>query len=324
MKLFFLLIFLISSSNVFANGQVISIEDSEELFVDLYDLDGFKEESIVIIVSRKTNKAIAYGKIERIDREAIPHPALVRIIEIIDNSLVIPKDFIYPLSYKILKEKKIPGFASLTATGQRNMPARFKELASFGVFTSEGHTLDKHETLLSLFKVQYGITNDVNLQVVNALWLDGYANAGVKVAALRNKYAKVTVHSLGAHSFKNNDNIWQAGGVVTLPQNAKFQNHFMVTMTFDEQSDSAKATKDFNLFKDSDIRNISEYITDDWNRLLWGPTYNVELQTFGGTISYMWIWDTFHMSLGMATRDFTELKVGRDGYYYVYDLFWRF
>jgi len=324
MKFLFPILIALYSLSSFGAGQVISIEDSQELIIDVYDPEEIAEDKIVVIVSRKNNKAIAYGKIVRIDFEATPHPALVEIIEIIGNSLVMPRDLIYPLNKKVLKESKIPGFASLTVTGKKDIPARFKDLASFGVFTSEGHTLDKSEVLLSLFKIQYGLTSDVNLQIVNALWLDGYANAGLKVAALRNKYAKITVHSLGAHSFKNDDYIWQAGGVITLPQNAKFQNHFMVNLTFDKQSDEAKATKDLNLFRDSDIRNISEYVTDNWNRILWGPAYNVELQTFGGTVSYMWIWDTFHMSLGLATRDFTELKMGPDGYYYVYDLFWRF
>ena len=30
------------------------------------------------------------------------------------------------------------------------------------------------------------------------------------------------------------------------------------------------------------------------------------------------------MSLGIATRDFTNMTFSPEGYYYVYDLFWRF
>jgi len=98
----------------------------------------------------------------------------------------------------------------------------------------------------------------------------------------------------------------------------------MFTGTFDPQYDDAKATKDLHLYRDSDIRSITEYMTSRWNRVLYGPVYNVELQTFGGTISYMWIWSTLHASLGIATRDITNLTFGPEGYYYVYDLFWRF
>ena len=99
----------------------------------------------------------------------------------------------------------------------------------------------------------------------------------------------------------------------------------MGNFIFDPQSTESRATDNLKLFRTSDIRSITEYITDDWNRVLYGPVYNVELQTFGGTVSYMWIWSMFHMSLGVATRDFTNLSFGSDsGYYYVYDFFLRF
>ena len=92
----------------------------------------------------------------------------------------------------------------------------------------------------------------------------------------------------------------------------------------DKQSIDAKATENFGLYQDSDIRSITEYTTDSWNRILFGPTFNFELQAFGGTASYMLIWNTFHMSLGIATKDFTNLTFGKKGYYYIYDVFWRF
>jgi hypothetical protein len=184
--------------------------------------------------------------------------------------------------------------------------------------------MDKGEMLASPFQLQYGMTDNFGLKMVNALWLDGYVNAGVKFRPVRNKYAKITLNTLGAYKVQSQDYIWQAGGVITLPSNAKFQNHLMVNITLDPQFKEAHATKGLGLFQDSDIRNITEYITDNWNRILYGPVYNVELQTFGGTVSHMWIWDTFHMSLGIATKDFSNLTFGKNGYYYVYDLFWRF
>jgi hypothetical protein len=307
-----------------ANGQVVDIIDPQELIADIFDAKMFEAGAKVIIVSRRLNKAIAFGSVKKIDLNVSPHVALIAIEEIIDNNMIMQKDLIYPLDYKLMKGKNIPGFASLSLQGDQDIPAKFKELAYFGVFTSEGHTLDEHEFLASPFQIQYGLTDDVGLKMVNSLWLDGYANMGVKYRALRNKYAKITVNSLGAYKIQSNDYIWQTGGVITLPQNAKFQNHFMVNITLDPQFANAHATKGLGLFQDSDIRSITEYITDDWNRILYGPTYNVELQTLGGTASYMWIWTNFHLSLGIATKDFTNLTFGSRGYYYVYDFFWRF
>ncbi len=324
MKQLFVIILFIFSLNVWSNGQIIDIMDPREVIADIYDAAQIKKGSKVIILSRKADLAIAFGTVKNIDLNVSPHVALIVIEEIIDNHMIMPKDLVYPVDYKLMKEKNIPGFASLSLHGDDNIPAKFKELANFGVFTSEGHTLDSHELLLSPFQVQYGVTNDFGVKVVNALWLDGYANLGLKYRAMRNKYGKITVNTLGAYKIQSNDYIWQMGGVITLPQNAKFQNHFMANITFDPQFSDAHATKGLGLFQDSDIRSITEYITDDWNRILYGPTYNVELQTLGGTASYMWIWTTFHMSLGLATKDFTNLTFSKNGYYYVYDFFWRF
>lgn len=315
---------LILPLKLLANGQVIELINPQEIIADIYDATMFEAGAKVIIVSRQENVAIAFGSVKKIDMNVSPNIALIAIEEIIDNNMIMAKDLIYPLDYKLIKAKNIPGFASLSLHGDHHIPAKFKELAYFGVFTNEGHTLDQHEFLFSPFQVQYGVTNDFGIKMVNSLWLDGYANLGVKYRALRNKYAKITVNTLGAYKLQSNDYIWQVGGVITLPQNAKFQNHFMVNITLDPQFSNAHATKGLGLFQDSDIRNITEYITNDWNRILYGPTYNVELQTLGGTASYMWIWSSFHTSLGLATKDFTNLTFGSNGYYYVYDFFWRF
>lgn len=322
MKFLLLLILLISFA--WGKGQVSTLKSNTELTADIFDSTEFWIKRRVLIVSRETDKALAFGTVEKIDEESAPRLATISVDEILNNQLVTAGDIVYPVDYQLLKDKKVPGFASLTLQNDKHIPAQYKELAYFGVFTSEGHTVDMQEFLLSPFQIQYGFTDNFGIKLVNALWLDGYVNAGLKYRVLRNKYAKITINTLGAYKVQSQDWISQLGGVITLPANAKFQNHWMVTMTFDKQFEDAKATKDLGLFQDSDIRNITEYVTDGWNRILYGVAYNVELQAFGGTFSYMWIWDSFHMSLGLATKDFSELKFNREAYYYVYDLFWRF
>lgn len=321
--IWFLLLFVFSTQ-LWANGQVTEIKDHQHVYVDIFDLTKFRAGGKVIIVSRETNHAVALGTLVVLDEKLLPATGLVKIEELTDQSLVVAKDLLYPLDYEIIEQKKIPGFTSLTLQGDEDIPAQFKELANFGVFTSEGHTMDAQEILVSPFQLQYGVTNNFGLKVVNALWFDGYLNAGLKYRALRNKYAKITVNTFGAYKVQSQDYIWQTGGVITLPSNAKFQSHLMINVTLDPQFEEARATEGLGLFQDSDIRSITEYITDRWNRILYGPVYNVELQTFGGTVSHMWIWDNFHMSLGLATKDLSELSFGEKGYYYVYDLFWRF
>lgn len=277
------------------------------------------------MITGEDDKVIAVGRIQDVERDTLPMTIKVTITEIVENKIILVGDMVSLFDKEYLENHEVPGFNSLTLGGKNEIAARYKELAYFGVFTSDGHTLDENEFLISPFQTQYGVSDTFGLKVVNALWFDGYINGGVKYRAVHNKFAKITVNGLGAYKVQRQDWIAQAGGVITLPSNAKFQNHFMANFIFDGQSSDSRATEDLKLFRTSDIRSMTEYITDSWNRVLYGPVYNVELQTFGGTVSYMWIWKTFHMSLGVATRDFTELSFGSDeGYYYVYDFFLRF
>jgi hypothetical protein len=323
MKLLF--IFVLLPSFAWAQGVVSRINNSNQILVELHSAKGYCPGRKVMVISQHGKKFVAFGQIHDLSYDTFVTTMKVDILEIVDNSLVTLGDSVELASVKNFEEHHIPGFNSLSLSNSRKIPSKYKELAYLGVFTAEGQPLEKSETLISLFQIQYGVTDKFGVKVVNALWLDGYVNAGAKYQVINNKYAKLTLNTFGAYKVTRQDWIGQFGGVLTLPQNAKFQNHIAATFTFDPQFHEANATQKLGLFQDSDIRNITEYICDDWNRILYGPVYNVELKAFGGTVSYMKIWDNFHMSLGIATKNFANFSIGgTKGYYYVYDFFWRF
>lgn len=321
---FLFFIFFLCSGAEAGTYKIIRLHNRTEVIAEIPSGEGIEEKALVVITGEK-DKVIAVGKIRDINLDTEPKTIKVELTEVLENNLILVGDKVSLFNKEYLETHNVPGFNSLTLGGGNKVSSKYKELAYFGVFTSDGHTLDEKEFLVSPFQTQYGITDTLNLKVVNALWFDGYVNAGLKTRIVHNKHAKITINGLGAYKVQKQDWIAQGGGVITLPSNSKFQSHLMLNFIFDKQSPDSKATEDLKLFRTSDIRSITEYITDDWNRVLFGPVYNVELQTFGGTVSYMWIWSSLHMSLGLATRDFTELNFGSDrGYYYVYDLFLRF
>ncbi len=318
---FFTLIF---STLSWSQGFVTKINNSTQILAKLTGKDGFRSGERVTVISAREGRLVAFGVIHDFHLRDLDIIAKIDITEIINNSLILIDDEVEILDFKNFQKKKVPGFNSITLSGSQKIPAQYKELVYMGVFSSDGHTLDRDEILVSPFQIQYGVTNNFGIKIANSLYLDGYVNLGAKYKVLQNKYAKVTVNSFGAYKVQSQDWIGQFGGIITIPSNAKFQTHLIGTFTFDPQYTKAKATRGLGLYQDSDIRNITEYITDNWNRVLFGPTYNFELRTIGGTVSYMWIWDSFHMSLGVATKNFADLHFGQKGYYYVYDFFWRF
>ncbi len=318
-----LLLILCFSTQVWSQAKVVGFHSNREIIVEILNNDVYPSDERVLFISQFEKKIVGFGKIVSKDMTVVPVMAMVRIDELVDHQNILNGDYVFPLDKKYIDEFQVPGFLSLTMSSDRHLPSKYKELPYYGVFTSDGHALDKHELLVGLVQLQYGLTNNLTIKTANALTIDGYANIGVKYQVIRNQHAKLSFNSLGALNVKQRDWIFQGGGTLTLPTNSKYQTHFIFNLIFDPQNLKGSNTEDFNLFKDSEIRNIYEYITDSWNRILLGPTYNFTLQTVGGTLSYMWVWDSFHMSLGVGTRDFTELRFGTDGYYPQFDLFWR-
>lgn len=316
---------LLSLPSSHARGIVSAIHNSSQILAKVSFDKEFKTSDRVMIISSRENKTVAFGMIHDFHTNAAGELITkIDITEILENNLIVPGDDVEHLDFRSFVSRRVPGFNSVTLRGSHEIPAQYKELAYMGVFSADGHTLDHDEMLVSPFQIQYGVTDDFGVKIVNALFLDGYANLGLKYKVAQNKHMKLTTNVFGAYKTDKQDWIGQFGGILTLPTNAKFQTHWVANFTFDRQFEQANNTEALGLFQDSDLRSITEYVTDSWNRILFGPSYNVKLQTFGGTLSYMWIWDTFHLSAGAGTRNFSDLHFDTESYYYVYDFFWRF
>ncbi|MNL36695.1 hypothetical protein D3C87_1587930 [compost metagenome] len=91
--------------------------------------------------------------------------------------------------------------------------------------------------------------------------------------------------------------------------------------TFDEAKD-ATAIKSLGT---SSFQTGYEFILGNWDRVLVGPSYNFEKQAVGGYLSYLKIWDRFHLGVSLNSTNITELKYSTsDGYYLAGDAYWRF
>lgn len=89
-----------------------------------------------------------------------------------------------------------------------------------------------------------------------------------------------------------------------------------------EDAQNATAIKSLGT---SSFQTGYEFILDDWNRVLLGPSYNFESKAVGGYLSYVKIWDQFHLSLSLNSTNITSVKFApEDGYYLLFDAYWRF
>lgn len=317
-----LLLFFCTQAHAY--NQVDAALDENSVMVKLDPEHAFKKGERVVILSRTQGSLVAIGKVKKLQLDQYPEMAVVEIEEIIANKLVLPSDAVERLTVEVLEKHHITGHISLMLGQESAIPARYKDLAYMGVFNSDGHTLADKEWLVSIPQVQYGVTDSFTVKVLTGLYLDGFANIGAKARVMRNQWGQLTLNALTSRQVNRDDWVFLTGLVLTLPSNGRFQSHLVINARIEGIEEDNPEVDKLNLFPESDIRTIYEYVTDDWDRVLFGPLFNFENQSVGGTLSHMWIWDTFHLNLGIATKDVSELKFDEDGYYVLFDFFWRF
>lgn len=285
--------------------------------------DFIKGDRVVVLTSSKQALS-AIGIVKSVNKEEFPPTAKVEIKELIGRQLVLVGDPVERLTEEVLEQYHVSGHISLLLGKDDEISSRFKELPYLGVFNSDGHTLAKNEWLVSIPQVQYGIGENFTVKVLTGLYLDGFANIGGKYKLMETQWGHLTFNGLVSRQVDLSDWAVLSGLVLTLPSNEKFQSHLVINVRVEGIEEDNPEVDKLNLFPASDIRTIYEYVTDDWDRWLFGPLFNFETQTVGGTLSHMWIWDTFHLNLGFATSDVSEVEFREDGYYLVFDFFWRF
>lgn len=317
-------LFLVFSLWAQAFHQVDSFIDHRTIVVQLESDHNFQESDRVVVISLPLRKLSALGSVVKITESESQTVAIVAIDELFGEEFIIPGDAMEKLTKETLQEYNLTAHISLFLDKEESVPARYKDLPYLGLFNSDGHTLSNSEWLVSIPQVQYGMSDRWTVKFLNSLLLDGFINAGLKTQIMRNQWGHLSMNTLVARQVNRDDWVTVAGLVLTLPSNQKYQSHLIINARIEGINEDNPEVDKLNLFPASDIRTIYEYIRDDWNRLLFGPLFNFQSQTVGGTISHMWIWNSFHLNLGLATQDVTELKFGTEGFYPVFDFFWRF
>lgn len=217
-----------------------------------------------------------------------------------------------------------PGRGDLLITGSRRISSRYKRLAYFGSTLGDGHPLDRGEKLVDITTlVQYGVTSRVTVGI-NTL---GYAlkvpNASAKVLLLDGSSFAFTTGYTGLYSVK--DSVWthQARGLLSTVVNTKTISHTIISVARTSQKTSDQSFSKAVLR--TELQTAVEYIMDSWDRVIFGPTYNIDLRTLGGFVSYVWIWNQFHFTLGLQTQDVLSPKLDPvKAYTFNVGAYWRF
>jgi hypothetical protein len=218
-------------------------------------------------------------------------------------------------------DPRFKGRANLLVSG-REVSSRYKQLAFFGAYTGDGHTLDAGEVLFDIFlNVQYGLSPRWTLMVRAPLLLLAIPSIGIKWKAIDTDSLTLTQSFLPAYSFSDRSGLIQLRTLVSVPSTTRMISHTAVNITASTHPLTNLGER--RTFLRSSLQSGYEYILENWDRLVFGPSYNFDLRSVGGYFSYLFIWDRFHLGLGVEAQDFSRIEISTEGYLPTFSLFWR-
>lgn len=207
-----------------------------------------------------------------------------------------------------------------------HVSAKYKPIYTQGVAVGEtAETLWPGEYLITWYgQVNYGWKDWLTVNTVVPGNFLGAPNAGAKarifestsnIVAIGTNVAKIPNKS---QTSMNLNIYWDSLSSESMLSHTLFS---IALFTF-EEAEKATAVKSLGT---SSFQTGHEFILDNWDRVLLGPSYNFEKNAVGGYLTYVKIWDTFHMSISLNSTDVSSLKFSpENGYYLLADAYWRF
>ncbi|MEN0059043.1 MAG: hypothetical protein AAGB31_09425 [Bdellovibrio sp.] len=206
-----------------------------------------------------------------------------------------------------------------------NVSAKYKPLFTQGVSVGEtAQTLGDNEYLVTWYgQVYYGWKRWLTVNTIVPANFLGAANFGVKTQL----YHSVSNHFSGSLNYAKIPNKSSSALNMSIywdsVSSESVISHTLLTIALYsfEKAEDATAIKALGT---SSFQTGHEFILDNWDRILLGPSYNFEKKAVGGYITYLKIWDRFHFSLSVNATDVASFQFSPDGYYLSFDAYWRF
>ncbi|WP_253696857.1 hypothetical protein ACLWBD_10590 [Bdellovibrio sp. HCB117] len=208
----------------------------------------------------------------------------------------------------------------------KNISSKYKPLFTQGLAVGEtAETLWEGEYMVTWFgQLSYGATEWLTVNTIIPANFIGAYNAAAK-ANVYESYSNVVSTGLSfakipseSRSTLNLNIYWDS------ISSESVVSHTLLTLALFSFEDAADATAIKSLGTSS-LQSGYEFILGNWDRVLLGPSYNFEKKAVGGYLTYLKIWDKFHLSFSINSTDITSFKLSpTDGYYALFDAYWRF
>lgn len=318
---------LLGFRNDWARAYVQSIDSSKQVTA----ISSFSEFKIgeILVIQSKEAKGQIIGFLEVISVENQNSERYVIRAKLIRHSkyaMIQLGDILYRMDFDTYHPEYKGSTELIMGNKEIDSSASYKPLVFMGLNMGEtAQTLKEGEFLLNIFGyLDYGYSSDL---LLGTLLLADFVGA----PNLHGKYkfyeSESNIFSFGAGYLQSQE---KPEGVVSATffwdsiSSESVISHTSLTIAL-ATFDRAKNLTAIKGAGTSSFQSGYEFVMDDWNRILTGPSYNFENKAVGGYVTYVWIWDHVHSMLGIGTTDISKMVYNlEEGYYLNLDLYWRF
>lgn len=312
---------------VYNSALVDSVLDDQNILT-ISDSKKWDIGEIVPIISQNAKVGVfAFAEVTSVKVRNSKYEVRVKLVRQSRRFMIQKGDYIKRIDLSEEDKDYIGTTDLLIKNSEKNISSKYRPVVYQGFFIGEtAHVLYQNEFLLNLLgNLQYGLYDWLTISTFTTLNVLGGPNASFKA---RLYDSESTTLSAGL-SFVRLINIQNQA---TLNLNLYWDStssESLISHTFLGlgliQWDGAADASAIKALGSSSFQSGYELILSNWDRFLIGPNYNFEKKSLGGYLSYMWIYDRFHIQAAVNATDITKFRYDtKDGYFLNFDLFWRF
>jgi len=301
-----------------AHGTIRGIPSSTEVSISETLQGSFQPGDLLLIRDQVQGEILGYAEVT--SRSPGSPFILARVRSHSNNGMIRIDDGVESIDlsdFEKSKDQMREGRHDLVIRGKRFISAKYKPQVYLGALTGQtAATLEQSELFFGLGLLGYGINESLQLStqpVLNAL---GEANFQVKWQMIQNEDFRISLGLEPRYNFDYRRLIGSFSIYWDTFSNSKFLTYNQLRVTSGESELYGRRTS-------AEFSVNYGYITNRWNRIIFGPNIDIQRETLGGLLSYQWVWDHFHSAITLQSRDFTNLKFRNDGYLVYLDFWWR-
>lgn len=278
---------------------------------------------ILVIYSHQTKEVLGYARISTITDN--PNLFIANIETHNKTGMIRPENFLKKLDLT-KTNNDIPARYDLTYREDSKVAAKYKPLVYAGLVQGmTASNLNSKEFIAGPSILAYGLTKKTQLDVSLLSSIFGVANLGVKNKLVDNDDFELSVENGFQYFPSTKKGSYQFTSYLDMASNSNFKSYArlkLFTKKPEDQSltNSEEYVGDLNL----ELQFSYGYIFSNWNQIIFGPKIDVNKKKVGGVVGYYIIDKNFNTMFGVSSVDFSEFRLGKQGYLLNLDFWWRF